>query len=328
MGKSSLVSRWRSDLEAEGVRVIHVDVAGEMTCPRSATDWVARLEEAIAADIGTSGMDYRAAPSETGRAAAPYLTELLLSLGSNNTGHRKTLLVLDETDSIGSYPFGRGVLAALRATQSRLRQQLKRHSTSLCLIGLRSMHELGSPLHGTDAPIRPGIVMEDFDDNHDARMAIASALELDYEPGMAVASRILHHSGGQPFLTMILADLVKRHGIDSSEGVDDVVDLYLKTQRAAPSDLLLHIEDFLMEHRFDAFAALTTWTDLLEGRRGPLFPDTPGARLLRLAGLVVPTQLGFLPKGPILRRHFDEEWTRLHSLVLEPRRCSARGRRL
>jgi L-asparaginase len=310
MGKSSLFSRWRNTLEGEGLRTAYVDLAWPGTAVESVEAWLRALAEAIAGALGgcESGQDFLLQPGNRGAVAAR-LAHLLKALASQGDSER-LLVVLDEVDWIVQLPFAREILSALRGCQAELARQARGPAVGVCLIGLRAVHELGSPLHGTGSPLGQGFVMDDFTTDPETVEALSSVLSESPERSLGVAERILFHTGGQPYMTMVMADRVRRAGADSMEAVDQVADLYLESQRSQPRDLFSHIEMFLLEQRADAFAALSTYLDLLEGKRDPAAREAPGTRLLLLSGLMRFRGGRLDVKGALFGKFFDAEWAR------------------
>jgi len=309
MGKSTLVSRWRGTLESEGIRVACVDLAAQIGAPEEAEQWLDAVAESLALDLGLEASATNLIPARVrgGAAMGGALTALLHALGKAGDG--RLLVVLDEVDFVAGLPYAREVLFALRGSQTDHARRPD-ESVALCCVGLRAVHELGSPEEGTGSPIGARIVLRDFEDSDDTVDALSAVLAADPAPGQAVARRVLHHTGGQPFLTMLLAELTRRADAGDEEAVDAVVDRYLDQQRAEPSDLFLQIEELIIERELRAFGALSTYLDILDGKLTDRSADAPEAWLLRLSGLVRVRDDRLEPKGPAFARHFDAAWAR------------------
>lgn len=309
MGKSSLLSRWRRALEEEGLRVAYVDVAWAGAQIETIDAWLGALAETLSVELGCSRNGEELLRSETRGSHAMRLAHLFDELAEESRS-QQLLLVLDEIDWISQYPFAREILSAFRGCQAQFARRAQGPSIGICFIGLRAFNELGSPWQGTGSPLGQGFVMDDFPSDSETVGALMAALSNSSEPSAQVAQRILEHTGGQPYMTMLLADRVRRAKAGTPEGVDHVADLYLEAQRSQPRDLFLHIESFLFEQRADAFAALSTYLDLLEGKRDPAAREAPGTRLLLLSGLMRFRGGRLEVKGPIFKRFFDAEWAR------------------
>lgn len=308
MGKSSLLSRWRGTLD-ESLRTAYVDLAWPGAGVETVDGWLRALAVALAVDLGSDRAGEDFLPQGSRGTVAMRLAHLLKELAHESHSER-LLVVLDEVDWVAQFPFAREILSAFRGCQAELAGRAQGAAVGMCFIGLRAFHELGSPLHGTGSPLGQGFVMDDFTADPETINALATALSESPEQSLRVAESILAHTGGQPYMTMLLADRARRAGADSLEAVDHVADLYLQSQRSQPRDLFQHIESFLFEQRADAFAALSTYLDLLEGNRDPTAREAPGTRLLLLSGLMRFRGGRLEIKGPLFEKFFDAEWAR------------------
>ncbi len=308
MGKSSLVSRWRMELMAKGVRIAHVDVAGSLDAADNVGRWLEIFGDMLALelDLEETGQDLLAQDGPVRGTAGSRLSRLLTRVSESSSD--RILIALDEVDWLAELPYAREIFTALHACQAEMAQ--KNSPLSMCFIGLRALHELGSPVLGTGSPLGHSLVMRDFRRDRAAIRAIAEALPLSESQGDAVATHILDLSGGQPYLSMILADLACQYQVTDPGALKVEVERYLDSQRSDPRDLFLHIEEFLFEHRFGAFAALSTYLDLLMGTRNPRAYEAPGARLLLLSGLVRIREGRLQVKGSLFEKYFNVEWTR------------------
>ncbi|NJL27274.1 MAG: hypothetical protein HC897_04965 [Thermoanaerobaculia bacterium] len=308
MGKSSLVSRWREELTSEGIRVLYVDMAWSATEIDSVATWLRTFADWLALDLALdiTGDDLLLEATANRGPTAQRLEHLLRFLQQSPA---KSLLVLDEVDWLSHLPFVREILGAFRACQTKL-ACFADQSLALCFIGLRAFHELGSPVQGTGSPIGPGIAMADFSHDAKTQTVLASVLSTPSATSLLLASRILELTGGQPLMTMLIADLARRERLKNPDEIDTAVESYVASQRATPRELFLHIEEFILEHSFDAYAALSTYLDLCTGKRDPRALEAPGARLLLLSGLLRQRNDQLEVKGPLFGRYFDETWAR------------------
>ncbi|MGZ5440642.1 MAG: asparaginase domain-containing protein [Thermoanaerobaculia bacterium] len=304
MGKTSLVNRWRSTLKGEGIDVMLVDVAGLGTPPTLAK-WFSLVERELAATLGAL-------------ASGPTLPESMpparrfLSLLEHARGSlgRPVVLVLDEIDWIKALDYGQQILAAVRAAQTAL-SSAPINGVTVCLMGLRAAHQLGeSLLGGTSSPIGPGVRMRDFELTSDSIEAIAEGFDDLPISSPDVARYLLEQTGGQPFLTMALADEINHQRPTSMAVVESFVASFIELQRARKTDLLEVIEGFFLLNQGDPHWALRTYDDLIHEREYAMAADAPGAPLLLLSGLVREQNNALEVKGPIFRHVFDEEWVR------------------
>jgi L-asparaginase len=326
MGKTSLVNRWRPTLKGEGIDVALIDVAG-LGKPSSLAEWFSLVEKEMAISLGVSPAG--AALPETLPPARRLLSLLEHARGAIG---RPFVLVLDEIDWIEALDYGQTILAAVRAAQTGLSSQ-SLDGVTVCLMGLRAAHQLGESLvGGTSSPIGPGVKMRDFELNDDSVEAIAEGFDGLPISTSGTARYLLEQTGGQPFLTIALADEVNIQRPTSLEAVADFVASFVETQTARKSDLFEQTEGFFLLNQGDPQWALRTYDDLIHERAYAMAADAPGAPLLLLSGLVRERDNALEVKGPIFRRVFDEAWvrkmydriertrTRRHSNARSPRR--------
>ena len=302
MGKTSLVNRWRPTLKGEGRDVMLVDVAG-LGKPGTLEEWFSLVERELAILLGT-------APSSLTPLDSMPPARRFLSLLENVRAslHGPLVLVLDEIDWIEGLDYGQMILAAVRAAQTALSSE-PANNVTVCLMGLRPAHELGeSIVGGTSSMIGPGVRMRDFEVTSASVEAIAEGFDgLPISPSDAVRY-ILEQTGGQPFLTIALADEIKHQRPTSLDGVAQVVESLVEAQRRQKTELFKMIEGFFLLNRGDPQWAVRTYDDLIHERAYAMAADAPGASLLLLSGLVRETNNALEVKGPIFRRVFDEEW--------------------
>lgn len=311
MGKTSLINRWRRTLAGEGTSVAHADVAG-LGKPAGSAQWLALFEDALWLDLGVS----RDASSIAGAGrSGPALSLAALLRAVEHAAAGRVLIVLDEIDWLEVLDYADEILAAFRACQTILAGE-GHPGLSVCLVGLRPVHELGRPLTGTSSPLGPGIEMDDFVLSDDTVATIAAGFHLQRGSPREVAAHILRQTGGQPFLTMTLADEANARAVSSVSDLDHIIEAFIEAQRSRPRDLFLQIEDFFFQQWGEPQRALSTYRDLLDGKRYAQSPEAPGAGGLLVSGLVRVRNRKLEVKGPIFRRHFDEEWAdRMHDRI-------------
>jgi L-asparaginase len=301
MGKSSLVVHSRQALEDAGLASQYVDAAGQL--PRAHSDcvtWISQLSMCVSQCNDTVGRLKRHKGD---------LVELLrLGVAEPLAAQGKQVLVIDEIDSVASLSEPGALLASFKALHTQQAQVPDFRRLVLCFVGLRPFYELADPTDGAASPLGESIYMEDFPCDDETVAAIAAGFPEGSRTKDKVVSRILHHTGGQPYLTIYLADQAARSKLDSREAVDRLVDDFLKKQRRRPMELLRLIQEFILSDQTEALPALSTYLGLLDGRREARTPQAPGADLLLLSGLVRTGDEGLEIKGPLFERHFTREW--------------------
>ena len=145
MGKSSLISNTRAQLESNACHVAYIDVEGQIGKPDSLTDWVRafaqRLERSLRLPRGS--VTTRTEDSEP----AAEIEDALLRALAHLDG--RLLVVLDEIDSITRLKFKDQVAAAFRSLLHEQAFSAEFSRISFCTLGLRPINELASPVVGT-----------------------------------------------------------------------------------------------------------------------------------------------------------------------------------
>jgi len=231
------------------------------------------------------------------------IDRLLLANGPN-----PLVLILDEVDLLTRLPYGASMLNAIRQLhEARAREFVRYQRLVLVLVGLRPLADFVKPDRGVAAQFCAGLRLQDFDASTDAVEAIGTALP-ELENREALARRILWHTGGQPLLTMLMLDNVRRRGMASVAEVDAVASEFALRKSADPEVLFATARRLILDDRHGALAALSTYMGLLNSSPECQKPVAPGAELLQASGIVRLKDGKLEVKCPIFERAFDRSW--------------------
>lgn len=302
MGKSSLVAHCVRGSEATrgAGPAAYIDAAAQIR-GHGSIDWLRQLACRSLPEHRTPEPKASEVPDDLLEILHLEIAEPLLARGIRT-------LVIDEIDTIRRIEEPEAVISAFKEYRARQSELPYSQRLALCFVGLRPFYELADPQSGAASPLGELIHMEDFPRDEETAFAIAAGFPEGSKGTKAIVARILHHTGGQPYLTIYLADRAARDGVSTADAVDGMVESFMHKHRHRPMELFGLIQEFILSDQMDALSALSTYRGLLEGSRLARSRQAPGAELLLLSGLVRVGDKGLEIKGPLFERHFTKEW--------------------
>ncbi len=314
MGKSSLVVRWKSALIEGGFSIANVDLSGHVVPdeakPPSATEFLRHIAEQIAFELRMEASRLLiAVPSSE---SSPVMTVVLRDLFDriSATFGQKVLVIFDELDVLMELTYGRTFLSALRTLHNDQAHAPTSKQIALCLVGWRSIPELVPSRHTAAVPFCQTIRMDDFQSDSNTIETLVNSLAVESSAAHEIVLRILQWTGGQPYFTMHFLDLFRTRGAKTVTDVDGIADEVLSKQESGPLDLFHQIQQFFLDLKSEAFAPLSTYMGLLEGRPESCHTDAPGVPPLCLSGLVRVRNRRLEIKSLLFQRHFGLDWAR------------------
>ncbi len=249
---------------------------------------------------------------------------------------RKLVLFIDEIDTVQALPFCTDeFFAAIRECHNRRSDTPLLEGLTFCLLGVATPSDLIRDPRTTPFNIGRRVELTDF------RSAEAALLAHGLEPlrldPAAVLKRVLHWTGGHPYLTQRFCQaLVEQGGVQNLRDVDAACEaLFLSKQaRLRDNNLLFVREQVLRSQLADRSleetrsAALDLYLQVWRGRKVAEDPADPVTGLLRLAGLVRSERGRLYPRNRIYTRVFDGEWVQSQlpeAEVLRQRTAFLRG---
>lgn len=312
MGKSSLCVQHFAELRRQHHRVGILDLGVVGGDQRNPGEWLHDLTTGVAIALGFAEGDLLSVLRHHESDTIGQRLERLFLDGVLKHSHGDVFLALDEIDKVTVLDdMGDQILSAFRDLHAHRALGGSLQRLTLCFIGLRPLTQLGESLAPSTSPYAVPIETLDFESSDSTVHSMLSAFERSSRPAADSIYRLLHYTGGQPFLTMDLLSHMKERGCVTVEDLDSLVDKLIRQAEQSPDQYLPQlrkIEGAVLSDGDLAFSALQAYESLLVGKKEP--QSDPSTDLLLLAGLVRKRDGRLEPKGELFRRRFDIPWAR------------------
>ena len=231
----------------------------------------------------------------------------------------KIVIFIDEVDKFLSFSFlGDDFFSFIRACHNKRAVQADYARITFALFGVATPNDLvqdkakapfnlGQPIELT------GFTLEE------AQSALLPGLEKSVDAPLEVLEEILTWTGGQPFLTQKLCDLVIQNAIKGPPDVAQIVHTYIIENweaQDAPQHLKT-IRNRLLKHEKQAVQLLSLYQKVLEDD-GVLADNSYEQQELRLSGLVVKRQNKLCAYNRIYKLVFNQSWIAIELARLRP----------
>jgi WD40 repeat protein len=324
MGKSSLMHHTAGRLRAEGYTVVTLDLS-KIGTNLTLDQWYYSLLRGV-------GQQLRMQPSLTAHweqhAALSPLQRLFTALDEQVApacAKEGLILFVDEIDTVRRLPFSADeFFAAIRERHNARAVGEETHRVTFCLLGVASPANLIADPRTT--PFNIGLRIELTDFTPEEATPLAEGLEPDAQPLLA---RILHWTGGHPYLTQRLClDLAEQAQSGAPVDVDRrCAALFFGSRARQEETNLAFVQNTLLQLSDDVVPLLELYRRIRRGQRVPDDPTSPEVTLLCLSGLVRPENGRLIVRNRIYRRVFDLRWIEESMPGAESRRQRAAYRR-
>src|SRR5262249_22930985 len=140
-----------------------------------------------------------------------------------NTISSPIVVFLDEIDSTLKFDFTDGLFTAIRGMYNERGLVPEYQRVTFCLLGVATPNELIKDRRTTAYNVGTTLELRDFSAPPDDLSSLAQALADQDATDPALLARVLHWTGGHPYLTVrLVADLRERH-IATPEALDTFV---------------------------------------------------------------------------------------------------------
>ncbi len=358
MGKSSLMVRTSVRLREAGTKVVVLDLTG-LGQSLSAEQWYEGLLGIVGEQLELEA-ELRAFWREQAhlgplqrwlRALRQVLLEQigvgpgalgvrgpgLSSQGPTGNAQRPSLVIfIDEIDAVRSLPFSTDeFFAAIRHCYNRRTEDPEFRRLTFCLLGVAAPTDLIRDTRITPFNIGRRIELADFSEAEAAPLAIGLEIGEPHTPGRPenqarlLLRRVLHWTGGHPYLTQRLCLAVAQDGsVPDAAGVDRVCEaLFLSSAARERDDNLLFVRERLLRSEVDTAGLLELYHQVRRGQKVRNDDTNRLVSLLRLSGIVRVADGWLRVRNRIYARVFDQAWLRNHMPDAELRRQQAAFRR-
>jgi WD40 repeat protein len=329
MGKSSLVVRTRERLRSEAAAVIVLSLTAIGT-NLTVEQWYFSLLRGVGDQLDLRhsldqfwDANTALGPLERWRRA---LSEVVLPHAAG-----QVVIFIDEIDIVRNLPFRTDeFFAAIRECYNVRPLDPALGQLAFCLLGVATPTDLISDPEMTPFNIGRRVELHDF--TEEEATLLAQGLHQDPTVAQKLLRRVLHWTGGHPYLTQSLCrGVVELPGPPSERDVDAVCErLFFSDHSRHRDSNLQFVRDRLLKSRLDVAGLLELYGRAWQGRPRQPVPDdetNPLVSELRLAGIVRGDTGRLRVRNRIYERVFDRRWAREHMPDVEVRRQRAAFRK-
>ena len=320
MGKSSLMVRTATRLREHGVRTAVIDLTSlgqNVTVEQWYKGILNRIGQGLGIEEVLDDFWYE-------HAALPPLERWLEALRqvvlSQNL--RKVVLFIDEIDMVRSLAFKTDeFFAGIRACYNRREQDPDLSRLTFCLLGVASPSDLIQNSHIT--PFNIGKRIELYDFTLEEAAILAAGISVTGRDAADLMRRILHWTGGQPYLTQRLCAVVASDTtVMVSEEVDRLCSRLFFSRDAQQHEInLSFVRDRMLKSGQDIASLLDLYRRILTGHKHVEYdPVAPLCEILRLSGIVRVADGRMEVRNRIYARVFDSGWVRQNMPDVDRRR--------
>lgn len=308
VGKSSLLVRTAARLLDEGIDIVQLDISkqGRNVDPES---WYLGLLYQFAEPLGllTEAETFWGSHKALSPVQRWFEAIRLTILQQRDS---PLIAFIDEIDSVRGLPFSADeFFSSIRAVTQTKSQHPQWRWLTFCFAGAATPAQLTQDVRATPFNIGRRIELTDFTESD------ALPLSQGFTPtGIGVRTsliqRIIHWTGGHPYLTQRLCYEVARAGITQPDAVDQLCRDTFLDRRARETDPNLHFvrERLLRSDEVDRYALLQLYAGIRRGRVVRYDPTSELANALRLAGLVLVQDGRLLVRNRIYAEQFNQAW--------------------
>ncbi|MGK7923480.1 MAG: CHASE2 domain-containing protein [Trichodesmium sp.] len=314
MGKSSMRVRVMKKLRSQGCKCIPIDMTRLCVSIKEEYWYEGFLGEVLyGSDLPNSinYQDWRASHQNLNNIQlfARFIEEILFV---NFPYPQKIYIFLDEIDVLVKLPLEmrNDFFAFIRSCYNRRAEDGKcdYHRLIFAFVGVatpddlirepqRTPFNVGYPIELTELSFENG------------KEVLTRRLEGIVEEPEIVLKKVFDWTGGQPFLTQKLCQIIIDYAEDSEPDVDELVEEHILTyweEKDNPTHFK-YMHDYLVNHVEFAPQLLVLYQEILE--KGEVkTDDSPVQMALRLSGIVIKRQKKLFVFNKIYRKIFNEDW--------------------
>lgn len=221
----------------------------------------------------------------------------------------RLVIFVDEIDFLKSLHFPMDeFFTAVRECHNRRAEEEAMHGLTFCLLGAVTPSELIQNRNTTPFNIGRRIELHDFTEAEAAPLALG--LRRDEKRARALLKRVLHWTGGHPYLTQRLCKAIAVDaGIENETDVDRLCqELFLSRRARETEDNLTYVARELLRKGKDSVAELDLYARVHHGHRVADDGTNPAINALRLSGITGTDGDWLRVRNRIYEHVFDAEW--------------------
>jgi hypothetical protein len=322
MGKSSLMVQTAARLREEGATVAVLDLT-TLGQNLNEEQWYSGLLEIIGEQLS---LDHELQETWFQNQPLGPLHRWILALREvvlpNSNG--QVVIFIDEIDAVRSLRFSTDeFFAGLRQLYNHRTQDLALTRLTFCLTGVASPSDLIRDTRTTPFNIGRRIELSDFVESEAA--PLARGLGQDDRLRLRLLRRVLHWTGGHPYLTQRLCQAVADASPISGTGDVDRIcaELFLSHKARERDDNLLFVRERLLRSEVDTPALLTLYDKVRSGKKVVDDQTNPLVPVLRLSGITRVENGCLRVRNRVYERVFDRQWVKSNMPGAEVRRQRA-----
>ncbi|WP_449420178.1 WD40 domain-containing protein [Phormidium nigroviride] len=308
MGKSSLWVRTFQRLNAEGIICAAIDLTEIGSLDVTPEKWylgiVRRLVKEFDLSKKINSIDWwkqHNLLSPLDKFSEFIESVLLLELPQN------IVIFIDEIDSIISLNFKDDFFAFLRACYNKRANNAEYNRLTFCLLGVGTPQDLITDKQRTQFNIGQGIELTGFT-FEEAKLSLTEGLAEVADNPESVLQEILNWTGGQPFLTQKLCQIIAKNAESRTPNVEQIVSHYVIENweyRDEPEHLKT-IRDRILRSEQNSGRLLGLYQQILQGE--VTADGSPEQTELLLSGLVVKQDGKLKIYNRIYQEIFNQKW--------------------
>ncbi len=323
MGKSSLSVRTVSRLRENGVRTAFVDLTRIGAQNVSPEQWYAGL----LAETGRAlGLRSEFLKHWKEHAQLPPVQRYFGAIREVALPALDSPLVVfvDEIDAVRSLSFSADeFFAAMRACHNARTEDTEYKRLTFCLVGAAAPADLITDIRMSPFNIGRRIELRDFTAQEAECLGQGMGAS-----GAALLRRVLHWTGGHPYLTQRLCRTCVEQGIESERGIDrSCRELFLTHTAQESDDNLSFVRNRLLRSEADLASVLDLYRKMRAGRGVPDDETNPLMSVMKLSGISTVEAGRLRIRNRIYAHVFDQAWVVSHMPGAELRRQKSAYRR-
>ena len=236
---------------------------------------------------------------------------------------RSVVIFVDEIDAVRSLPFcADEFFAGIRELYNRRTHDSQLTGLSFCLLGVATPSDLIRDTRTTPFNVGRRIELTDFTEQEASPLCAGLAERSDV--AHRLLKRVLHWTGGHPYLTQRLCMALAQERATSPAGVDRICEeLFLSQSARQHDDNLLFVRERILHSEVDTTALLTLYGKIWSGKRVLDDETSPLISVLRLSGIARSSSGKMRVRNRVYSYIFDRTWVQTNLPGAELRRQRA-----